>query len=191
MDNNISFGARFLQKLPVLKYSYEKKLYQPSTADIVDLNPFDINDVKSVEEIAKEFGSDTFVNNIAFNIKHAYVYKDSRSDLSDDMRILALTRQTSNFNDLKADEVLGVVEISELNNKKIEIEYLNTNPQYIYSYGPPYIKRIGTAIINYLKDKYDCITLNSASSATVFYLKNGFKRMRENTNRFLWQKPTH
>ena len=55
MDNNISFGARFLQKLPVLKYSYEKKLYQPSTADIVDLNPFDINDVKSVEEMAKEF----------------------------------------------------------------------------------------------------------------------------------------
>lgn len=185
MENNISFGASFIRKLPVLKYSYESKLYNPASVDMVELNPLDLRDIKALNSIAKDFGGDSFVNNVYVEAKIAY---NNSEQSCDDMGILALTRQRDNFEELNPYDVLGVAEISKFGNGEIELEYLQVHPQYIYSYGPPYIKRIGTTIINYLKDTYNTIKLNATSSATLFYIKNGFTRAKANTNKFIWRK---
>ncbi len=185
MDNNISFGARFIKKLPVLKYSYEKKLYNPASVGMVELNPLDLRDVKALDSIARDFGGDSFVNNIYIEAKLAYK-NDNQS--CDDMGIFALTRQRKNFEELNPDDILGVAEISKFENGEIELDYLQVHPQYIYSFGPPYIKKIGTAIVNYLKETYETIKLSATSSATLFYIKNGFTRVKENSNRFIWRK---
>lgn len=186
MENNISFGARFIKKLPVLKYSYEHKFYKPSSANFVQINPYDKNDVKALNLIAQDFGEKAYADDIYVDVKKAYERNDPAWDA--DMEVFALTKQVGNFNELNPDEVLGVAEITKNNNKEIELEYLSTNPQYIYSYEPPCIKKIGTAIINFLKEKYDKILLNSSPSAREFYRKNGFTLINENFNKFMWKR---
>lgn len=65
MINNITFGANFIQKMPIKKYSAKDKNYTLSYASLVELNPHDINDVKALDEIAFNFGNDSYVDNIA------------------------------------------------------------------------------------------------------------------------------
>ena len=69
MINNITFGANFIQKMPIKKYSAKDKNYTLSYASLVELNPHDINDVKALDEIAFNFGNDSYVDNIALDIK--------------------------------------------------------------------------------------------------------------------------
>lgn len=185
MENNISFGARFLRQIPIKKYSYENKIYKDANENFVELSPFDIRDVHALDDISKEFGGDTFVNNIYIDAKLAYK-RDNREN--ETMGIFALTRQRDNYEKLNADDILGVAEISKFDNGEIELDYLQVHPQFIYSYGPPYFKRIGSAILDCLKAVYKKIQLHSAPSATLFYKKNGFENIKEGTRLYQWVK---
>ncbi len=51
--------------MPIKKYSAKDKNYTLSYASLVELNPHDINDVKALDEIAFNFGNDSYVDNIA------------------------------------------------------------------------------------------------------------------------------
>ena len=185
MENNISFGARFIKKLPVLKYSYEKKLYNPASVGMVELNPLDLRDVKALDSIARDFGGDSFVNNIYIEAKLAYK-NDNQS--CDDMGIFALTRQRENFEELNPDDILGVAEISKFENGEIELDYLQVHPQYIYSFDPPYFKRIGSAMLQGLKNLYSHILVKSAPSACPFYIINDFHLVSGKNRVFEWDK---
>lgn len=188
MENNISFGARFLRTIPIKKYSYENKIYKPANENFVELSPFDLNDVKSLDNIAREFGGDTYVNNVYMDAKMAY---NRNNPETEDIGLFILTRQHCNYNTLNPDEVLGVAEISKFDNSEIELDYLQVHPQYVYSFGPPFIKRIGSAILDCLKEAYKKIIVRSAPSATLFYKKNGFERVKEGTNLFHWERSSN
>ena len=185
MDNNISFGARFVQKIPIKKYSFEDKIYKQATANLVELDPFDIKDVHTLGNIADEFGGDSFANNVYIDAKSAYK-RNNRA--TTDMRIFALTKQEDTFDKLKDREILGIVETSNKAEKSIEIEYLQTHPKFIYPWGPAAIKRIGSAILDCLKSFNDKITLRSSPNATFFYKKNGFEKVDPNKRIFVWNK---
>ncbi len=184
MNNNISFGANFIQKLPIKKYSYEKKIYTTDFANFVEFNPHDKNDVKALYEIARDFGGDTYAGNIYYDIKAA-----SEKTVKDpNIRYFALTNQNGNFEDIEARNILGLTEIKKLNNKEIQIKYLQTHPQYLYSRGLPFIKRVGTAIINYFKLYNDKIHLISTPGVYLFYEKKGFRRISPHVYSMVWEK---
>lgn len=180
MNNVISFGASFVQKLPIKKYSYETKTYTPDYASMAELNPYDKNDVDSVYEIARDFGGDTYASNIYYDIKSA----SHRDKNKYNIRFFVLTRQKDNFEKIQDIDVLGIAEIHQINDREIDIDYIQTHPKYVYPVGPKYIKRIGTAILNYFKQDNDKISLLSGNHA--FYRKNGFKKISPNGNRMLW-----
>lgn len=172
MINNITFGANFIQKMPIKKYSAKDKNYTLSYASLVELNPHDINDVKALDEIAFNFGNDSYVDNIALDIKRAY---KRNNQTSEPFSAIVLTKQTDNFEHLKAKDVIGTAEISKIKNGEIELVYLQANPQFVYSFEPRQIKNIGTSILDYLKQVNNKIRLISSSSSINFYLKNKFK----------------
>lgn len=184
MNNNITFGGNFIQKLPVKKYAYKEKQYLPSYANLVELESHNIKDVEAIEEIAKAFGGDSYVNNVSYDAKLAYQYGQN------DKRFGAfiLTRQAGNFEEIDADEVLGVAEILKIKNGEIKLIYLQTDPALIYSYGPRYIKNVGVSILNYLKEMNNKISLLASSSAIRFYLKQDFKMVSEDCCRMVWTK---
>ena len=103
MINNITFGANFIQKMPIKKYSAKDKNYTLSYASLVELNPHDINDVKALDEIAFNFGNDSYVDNIALDIKRAY---KRNNQTSEPFSAIVLTKQTDNFEHLKAKDVI-------------------------------------------------------------------------------------
>lgn len=184
MNNNISFGGNFIKKLPVLKYSYKEKNYKPAYANLVELESHNIKDVNAIEEIAKSFGGDSYVNNMSYNAKLAY----ERGQNDKRFGALILTKQAGNFEEIDADEVLGVAEILKIKNGEIKLMYLQTDPCLVYSYGQRSVKNIGSAILNYLKDINNKISLLASSSAIRFYLKHDFKLVSEDCSRMVWAK---
>ena len=185
MINNITFGANFIQKMPIKKYSAKDKNYTLSYASLVELNPHDINDVKALDEIAFNFGNDSYVDNIALDIKRAY---KRNNQTSEPFSAIVLTKQTDNFEHLKAKDVIGTAEISKIKNGEIELVYLQANPQFVYSFEPRQIKNIGTSILDYLKQVNNKIRLISSSSSINFYLKNKFKMVSLDSCRMIWEK---
>lgn len=185
MINNITFGANFIQKMPIKKYSAKDKNYTLSYASLVELNPHDINDVKALDEIAFNFGNDSYVDNIALDIKRAY---KRNNQTNEPFSAIVLTKQTDNFEHLKAKDVIGTAEISKIKNGEIELVYLQANPQFVYSFEPRQIKNIGTSILDYLKQVNNKIRLISSSSSINFYLKNKFKMVSLDSCRMIWEK---
>ena len=182
MNNTISFGAKFVQKLPIRKYSYEKKDYIQDYANLVELDVHDKKDIRALDDIAIDFGGDSYVNNMC-----AYVKQIARTEKNKiNKNIFVLTRQEDNFENLKTLGVLGVAETSKMGDKTIELEYLQVHPMYVYARPPRSVKGIGSAIVKYLQLVNDKITLIATSSA--FYKKCGFKKVSPNGNRMLWEK---
>ncbi len=182
MSDTISFGAKFIRKLPVKKYSYTDKIYKQDTANLVELDVHDKKDMQALEDIAKDFGGDSYVNN---------VYIDARQFANTDKskvkkKFFVLTRQIDDFENLKTLGVLGVAEISKISPKGIELDYLQAHPMYVYARAPRFVKGIGSAIVKYLQLVNDKITLIATSSA--FYKKQGFKKLSLNGNRMIWVK---
>lgn len=185
MDNNISFGANFIRKIPIKQFSYESKLYTKTTANFVELNPFDTNDLNTLKKTIWEFGDDTY----ASNIYNDAFYLNNKSENIEFLNFFALTKQKTGFENLHPDEILGISEITEKGGKTINLNYLQIDPHYLYSYPyPPFFKRIGSAILDCLKLVHNKITLCATPTAIEFYKKNGFKSLEHNKRLMVWER---
>ena len=174
MNTNISFGAKFIQKMPIKKYSYIDKTYTPTYANLVELNPSNIRDVKALDKIAMHFGSDSYVNNMALHAKRAYKH----SKKNEDAPIFIVLDKA----------VTCAAEIHKIRKKETEIIYLQTDPNLVYSYIPRAFKNIGTSIIQYLQQINNRITLRANSSSMRFYKKHGFKMVSQDSYQMEWIK---
>lgn len=183
METQISFGANFLRKMPVKVYSYNQKAYKPAEASLVELNPLDINDVNALEDTARNFGGETLANNVYIHANSAF-----QRGKAGNMRLFALTKQGNDFQKLNTADILGVAEISlsKTEQSGIELKNLQVRPQYAHASRRRYIKNIGASIVNYLKETYKKIELNSTSSSIRLYEKLGFKRQNSIRNIFIW-----
>lgn len=179
----ISFEARFIKDVPIKKYSYFKRAYQEESSKLIEFDPKDLIDIENLENIAKDFGGDSYANNIFIHAKYL------KKHIGESGRYIGVTRQKDNFDRLDASQVLGVAELTNKAPKEIELEFLQVHPQYLKSYWPPSIKHTGTAIINYLKECYDKISLKSSANATFFYKKNGFTLVDRQKRLFEWKRP--
>ncbi len=184
MNNTVSFGAKFIRELPIKKYSYTDKVYKDDVASLVELDPQNVDDLKALEDIAIDFGGDTYVNNIFVDAK----LKSTADRKDTKFKILALTTQTDSFDKLNSGATLGVAKISKIKEKEIELEYLQVHPRFVYSFGPAFVKHTGSAIIDYLKLMNDKICLIASPSSHIFYKKNGFKKLSQNGNHMIWVK---
>ena len=185
MNNNISFGANFIKSVPIKKYIPDKKLYTETSANFVELSPFDKKDVLALKEIAYEFGDDSYANNIYFNAQFAFKRNNINSE---DMGVFALTEQNDKYEFLDARKVLGLAEVSKKEHFNAELEYLQVNPQFLNKLDKPEFKHIGTAILDCLKEFYNSIKLNSSPNAKSFYIRNEFIETNPETRTYFWKK---
>ena len=182
MDNNISFGARFIKKIPIMEYSFTDKVYKQKMANFVEFMPADSKDVCVLGDIAQDFGGDSFANNVYIHAKYFRNNDASRA------RFFGLTKQNSDYENLNPHNVLGVCEISKKAESSNEIEYLQVHPRYIYPCGPRAVKRIGTAILDCIKEFSSRITLRASYNSGTFYKKNDFIEINPEKRLYLWPK---
>lgn len=185
MVSNINFCARFLKNIPVKKYADPS--YTNETASFIEFDLNNVSDVFALDDVSFEFGDDSFVNNIAFDAKN--IYKNKGNDFNS-VKIYGLTTQTDSFERVKPEKVLGIVETKLSNSEPAsrEIDFLQVNPKFVYSTGKPEYKRIGSAILDCLKDISRKISLNSSPNATIFYSKNDFVEVSPERRNFVWTK---
>lgn len=184
--NAVSFNAKFIKPVLVKKMNSETNRYHNVSVSVVEVLPQDLCDVYSISITAKSWENDLFAGNIAYNLSQLFQSKTKDTDL----RFFALTKQKENFDDLESDDILGLCEINQSRPNELQLNYIQTNPQFIYSLGLAAYKGIGTALIKFLHsmENIDIITLIARKTYAVsnFYKKNGF--INTENNKFVYIK---
>lgn len=166
IKNQISFKAQYVACAKIK--NKEKCPHQLEKVDIIELSSFDENDVETVDEFSKNWKQ---------NISSAYYRVFVIPQPSLKTHYYALTLPQDTYYKSNPENILGICTISERANDVINIDFLQTNPKYMYSNKKNQkYTNIGTAFINFLKEQYPTkkIRLLSTQEAMGFYLKNNF-----------------
>jgi hypothetical protein len=179
---NNSFTAKYKNPINIGKL---KNGYESYTASFVEIVPNNEKDVSALENAIKYWENDKFGVNALYAVRAA---RDG-SQYYGYHKVYALTAQKDNFEKLNPDEILGVVHVGPVGDKKLFVEHLQTNPNYLYKTKPEYVG-IGSAMINSLKKYCNMMSLFSLKDKSVkdFYLKNGFSEYGTGTNCYIWLK---
>ena len=186
MNNNISsvsFGANFLKNTAVRRLVSETDNYEKFKASFVRINPKKLSDVEALESVAKDWRNEKFAGSISASARGIRVANGEGGK-----KIFAVTVQNSDYKKLNADKILGLVEVKEITAKDVYLSHIQVNPIYIHKKGSEY-KRVGTAMLNRLKDMYCRIILNSLSDVSVqkFYERNGFRKVSDSDLKYCWE----
>lgn len=180
--NNITFGAKFIKPVEVLKLTGDRKTYAPANLSLIEILPDNPQDINTLTKLAHYWGDDSFVNNIEFDAKYI-----SRHGNSNNAKFYALTMQKQKFDELCYQDITIAAEVSEKETGNIKLNYIQKDPEFIYSYRPPLFKKVGSALLDCIKEfsKGKTITLRSTPSAVWFYKDNGFEEC--GTRIFCWK----
>lgn len=178
--NNINFKASHINSINILKREGDK--YKPFEANFVEFNQENKKDLFTLKETSYLWG-DCY----AFDIQEHFKNEDFKKEKK---HVYGLTTQKENFNFVKPDNMLGVVELVERDNYN-KINFLQVSPEnQAYQFGRQDYKKVGTAIIDSLKQIYSSkpMKLHSVFSAKNFYKKNGFKNDENSIDKldFIW-----
>lgn len=178
-NSQISFQAKFINTAQVLKRT-DKKDFIPLKAAFAEIEPSNKNDIIALAKLDK-YWADSFACNI---FSRAKKLKSGAGN----SKIYALTRQINCFETLDENKILGLAEITPLTQKDIFINYLQVNPENVYAIQPQF-KKVGTRILDSLKEMADKIILKPNSKGTdIFYQKNDFTPVSENSDVLQWVK---
>ena len=175
MTNNISFKAQFVKPVFINRVSGQGN-YNKCLASFVKLNPRDINDVKNVELLSKEWGNKaSYIKIISQNLFNEYkMQEDSAKN-----KIYALTTQITDLENLNPKDIQGVLEImpTMFSQEDLYISYFEINPKNIHSNPEKIYSKIGTEILDTIKRLFPKkkLLIVAGNDSQKFYEKNGFK----------------
>lgn len=178
--NNINFKATHINSINILKRDGSK--YKPCEANFVEFNQENKKDLFTLKET-----SDLWGDCYALDIKEHFKNEDFKKE---NKHVYGLTTQNESYDYIKPDKVLGVVELIEKDGYN-KINFLQVSPEnQACQFGRPNYKKIGTAIVDSLKQIYSSkpMKLHSVFTAKDFYKKNGFKNEENSTDKldFVW-----
>ena len=171
MTNNISFKAQFIK--PVYIKRVIDKDNSKCLASFIELNQANINDVKTIELLNKEWGDKAkYLKNIYSSICNNFKTKIE----SPDSKIYALTTQISDLENLNPSSIQGVVEVIPTPSKDLFISFIQANPENMHKSKDRVYSKIGTEIIETLKKLFPRkkLTTISGNNSQSFYEKNNF-----------------
>ena len=174
----INFKAKCVGYTYVQKHNTQNKTKEVPVA-FVKLRTSDRRDLDCFSKVAKNwetinprcFAPDMFLelNDLKFLPERGgYNYE-----------FYALTKQKSDFETLKPDSILGLIQIEREKPNSVEIAYIQTHPEFMHDNKNRRLKSIGKAMIEQIVKKFPNkdIIVNSISSAKSFYEALGFKSL--------------
>ena len=183
-DNVINFNAKLIKSIRVEKYNGQKNQYYPEQVYFVEAEPDNPEDSTALGTAADYWVNEKYAAVIA----HTSKLLNMKILDKNQYKVYAVTTQKDNLSNLDDRQILGMAEIEDAGKPVVELSHIQVKPEIIYALENPEYKKLGTGILNALKSLYSGIKLTSADSKSVinFYLKNDFKRLIPNTNRFIW-----
>lgn len=179
VQNNISFTAKFISPVTVLKSTDTGKYLQKSVS-CVELLPRSRNDLQSLKDLHELWGHGNYSGDIYYDAKDFNGYFEEYRP-----SFFAITKQKDNFEKLVPEDILGIAETSTTFGGIKDLDYLQTNPNFLNKVQPAF-KHIGTAMLNFIEsiNKGRRIEINSVPEAESFYLKNGYQRLNKDEHVF-------
>ncbi|MBO6271363.1 GNAT family N-acetyltransferase [bacterium] len=176
--NRINFTATHIKDVPVLKR--DKDTYKNEKVALVELDKNDSSDLKALYKASVNWNLNgaTHISSIFFDAT-----KDNNYPNVEKEHYLAITKQKNKFDNLRAEDIIGVALFSELDSCDNELSYLEVRPDLkTQRNGQREYKKIGTAMLDFLKETYNQkdIFVNSVPSAIDFYKKNNFESLSDN-----------
>ena len=177
--NTTTFGATKVGHTPILLWDDEIDDYELYPANFVKLDRNNKSDFDALSKLEYMWKGTDFISYITYAGKAMLDNNLSYRNVD----IYALTTQKDNFEKLNENYITGVAQVIDEHNGKIHLGLLQARP---LNTG---FKRVGTGILNCLKDMSDVITLSAANNTDGFYEKNGFKKSRRFYGLYAWQRP--
>lgn len=166
----INFKANYIHSTNILKKD-KVQGFIPHQVAFVEIDPKNYEDVVAINNANTNWDNgETLSTYITHNINKIY----KRDSQLKEKRFFALTLQEDKFEKLEEKSILGLTEISKLDENTQEIDYIQLNPKYLGKIRE-YIK-MGNAILKSIKALYPnkILELSSNGSAINFYRRNGF-----------------
>ena len=179
----INFGAIPKNKTSVKKFNKVTKRFVNYPVYFVKLDKYNKNDLDAIDKTAQKWKDTDYIKDINTS-SHWMQFKP--------IEVYALTSQQNNFENLKADYILGLAEIRNnknnsnlkiLNHIQVRPNAINVNQTNKLAY-----KHVGSAILESLKKIYKDISLVAVEDDNVygFYKRNGFIDDFNGSRHFQW-----
>lgn len=174
----ISFGARYINSIPVLKKDGID--YRKQNIAFVELDMFDKNDLNALTKTSDRWGDESYLS----------VAKDSMEQgVKEGKRHLYMaTTQKNSFEKLDENKVLGAVVFDEGKSQN-HIELLQVEPNNLAkAKKTANWARVGSSIVKNLQTMFSNkpMTVFSAGDAKGFYEKTGFVQEAGNKSGFAY-----
>lgn len=200
----INFKARYIGPVSVLKKDENK--YTPTVASFVEFEPNNFDDLTTLCKVSHSWGR-SYAKKIYDN-----AYKKVFNVQEDPTFYYGLVVPQNSYEKIDKKDVLGLVEYAPSEQSGNFITYLQVNPNSINKSAlkenvskvfntikntltfndskdsNANYKGVGTGILDAIKSmtKDGPIFLVSDKSAEGFYLKNGFQKISDDSNWFVW-----
>jgi GNAT superfamily N-acetyltransferase len=186
--SNTNFGAKFIKKAEISKFNDAKQQgYIPVDASLVELNPYNKNDIEAVAKIVKKWGYDDEFGYCILDDLQAI--KSGTSDSKTD-KIYAVTVQNNNFRKLDSNKIIGLGEITKRNLRQTEINFLQVEPESTYLKASKKYINVGRTLVEYFMSKngFKELIVKATYKAANFYEKMGFEIIDTKELIYAWQK---
>ena len=186
--HNISFGAKLLDTVTIQRNICGDKTL-PHDVALVELDGHSYNDLKSVQDIVYPWGGySSYTYDICERMSAVY---ENPPHINNGWYFYALTNQKNGYEKLDPKAILSIAQVSNQgNNDNIKINFFETNEKYNHYAKKSKFSKIGTALCDSIKKMYSTkdIFITAVDDAIPFWKKNGFKRVHEKSNEFVFSR---
>ena len=173
---SVNFGAKCISRGSVIYNNPQTKKIEYQPVAFVQYDGENLSDFDALVAVTDMWHNHNIARRIsgtAYNIKNRYISS---------AKVYALTSQTDSFEKLDPDKILGMTAVDENSPFDIYLSDIIVNPD------DKTHKKVGTTILNKLKNIYDVIDLNAIAGVDGFYLRNGFKKAYDHRSHYYWKR---
>lgn len=183
INNSITFGARLVSTDNIKQFDWIRKSYHPQKVSIVELDPTDYTDLQAVKKVAENWHDAQYAASISGIVHSIFAHFIDKKEHA----IYAITTQNKNHGKLNNKKILALAEVNTSKDDRINLDYLQVNPNFMYLAKNKKFKGIGKCMLDFLKNTYNkIITLRSDYKAIPFYEKNGFTILEPGKLEYFW-----
>lgn len=183
--NNITFGAIPINKTTIKRYDKNTKEFLKIPANFLKIDANNPYDMSAINQLEKKWKGAKYIQRIVT----ASHWISSRKFVEID--VYALSTQEKNFDKLKPNKILGIVEMRNDNNnpKSRKIYHLQVKPSAINVNNlKNKYKHVGSSILKSLKKIYKRMSVFADDNPNIvqFYIRNGFIEDYQGKNHLSW-----
>lgn len=176
----VNFKAQYINKVQVQKLNPKTKKFYPIDVNFIKISNNDKKDLNCLKKLASHWGICSLATTIYDN--------SIKSDLLS--KTYAITTQNDGLEKLNYKKILGLAQIIDEKKDVCTLDSFEVLPKCQHCESSKNYDKLGTGLINGLKEVYQDkkINVNFAFTVLDFYYYNGFRHVGNVFSELFWKK---